>query len=212
MIGKDEGLRLQNAVFIYPTDQEWALSVRRQWQCRANLGAQERAELENDIAQLKMALRNDLRTGKRRMGGIKAGEHEMCFPDNVWCTTAALDLGQNTATAHELTLRDVRIFFPEATPRPAATAVEKEASSSPPTMPITTEVVSGRRKPRGINYAADDAPLVQEMHHLIVAGKARNPWDAALAVADRAVGTKDIQSRAKRLLGRYSAASSSERD
>jgi hypothetical protein len=65
-----------------------------------------------------------------------------------------------------------------------------------------------RRKPgavpRGRTYAATDAPLVQKMGELIAAKEARNPWDAALQVCGTAEGFGDVQSKAKRLVRRYS--------
>ena len=68
-----------------------------------------------------------------------------------------------------------------------------------------------RRKPSGVDYTRDDAPLVQEMRRLLDEGKARGVWDAALAVAGRAKGHGRAESKAKRLWARYSAAFGTER-
>jgi hypothetical protein len=60
-----------------------------------------------------------------------------------------------------------------------------------------------RRQVYGLNYETTDMPLVAEMHHLVKSGKARSPWNAAVAVSDRAQGYGGPISKAKRLLGRY---------
>lgn len=64
-----------------------------------------------------------------------------------------------------------------------------------------TTAVRGRPKGAG-SYENQDAPLVQEMHQLILAGKAKSVNAAAIAVADRAQGASP-ESRAKRLSKRY---------
>lgn len=63
---------------------------------------------------------------------------------------------------------------------------------------IAAEKQSGRR-----SLAEDDAPLIEEMRRLILAGEASSVPDAALAFADRAGGKGTAQSRAKRLERRY---------
>jgi len=76
-----------------------------------------------------------------------------------------------------------------------------------------SSLAAGRkRKPAGVNYAAADCPLIEEMHSLITSGQAKGPYDAALAVVDRAKGSPNSESKAKRLVRRYSAAFSSEHD
>lgn len=60
-------------------------------------------------------------------------------------------------------------------------------------------------------FAADDAPLVEEMRALIGAGTANGRWDAALAVCGRAKGGGQPASKAKRLLARYSERFGAER-
>lgn len=57
------------------------------------------------------------------------------------------------------------------------------------------------RAPSG--YAESDAPLVEEMRAMIRDGRARGPWDAAQAVADRAAGSRHGDTRVKRLVARY---------
>jgi hypothetical protein len=66
-----------------------------------------------------------------------------------------------------------------------------------------------RRSFQGLTYATSDAPLVAEMGELIRAGKARGPWEAALAVSGRAEGHGNTISKAKRLVNRYSVRSAS---
>jgi hypothetical protein len=115
---KQEGLRLQNALFVYADDPNWALSVRRKWQQRTELNCMEHAKLSKEICILKMQMRAALRTRRRFLGGIKPGEEKLRFPDLHWCTLADFDLDNNTASAHGLTLVDVRIFMVETTVTP----------------------------------------------------------------------------------------------
>ena len=61
-----------------------------------------------------------------------------------------------------------------------------------------------RTLPGGLNYADADQKLVAEMGNLIAAQAARGPFDAALMVADRAVGHGILLSKAKRLAKRFS--------
>ena len=67
-----------------------------------------------------------------------------------------------------------------------------------------------KRAPTGLNFQLDDQPLIKAMHSLIEAGDASSIWNAALAVADRAKGSRNSQSKAKRLVRGYSAAFSAE--
>jgi hypothetical protein len=62
-----------------------------------------------------------------------------------------------------------------------------------------------KRAPRGLDYTKSDAPLLEEMRVLLSTGEASGPYDAALAVSGKAAGHGSIESKAKRLLGRYSA-------
>ncbi|HTW71155.1 MAG TPA: hypothetical protein VME47_14790 [Acetobacteraceae bacterium] len=64
-----------------------------------------------------------------------------------------------------------------------------------------------RPKVRGVDYAAKDQPLIEEMHRMLTADppEARNVWNAALAVSERADGQGNGISKAKRLQKRYSA-------
>jgi len=84
-------------------------------------------------------------------------------------------------------------------------AAEQRGASEPP--------ISPRQHRGGKNYAAQDQPLIEEMHRLLMATppKATSPWEATDAVAVRAVGGGTIDARRKRLLGRYSEAFSPER-
>lgn len=65
-------------------------------------------------------------------------------------------------------------------------------------------VQSRSRKAAPNSLVAKDAPLVEEMRAMIRDGRAKGPWDAALALSGRAAGGGTVQSRAKRLLARYS--------
>ena len=60
----------------------------------------------------------------------------------------------------------------------------------------------GREKGSG-SYDSKDAPLVKEIRGLVKSKEPVGRWDAALAVADRAPGKGDTESRAKRLLIKY---------
>lgn len=71
---------------------------------------------------------------------------------------------------------------------------------------------TSRRIPQGLDYAASDAPLVQEMRRGIEIGKFRNPTDAARALASQAKGDGQESSKVSRLLGRYSAAFRTEQN
>jgi hypothetical protein len=53
------------------------------------------------------------------------------------------------------------------------------------------------------DHLAADAPLVEEMHALIVDRKALNATDAARAVLDRAAGKGNDASKVRRLARRY---------
>jgi hypothetical protein len=80
--------------------------------------------------------------------------------------------------------------------------------------PHQAKASPARVKPRGINYREADQPLIEEMHRMLTARPrvARNVWDVALAVSEHAQGHGTGTSKAKRLLDRYSAAFSTERD
>ena len=69
-----------------------------------------------------------------------------------------------------------------------------------------------QRKPAGLNYEEADRPLVEEMRRLIDMAEASGIHDAALAVATHAIGHGNAESKAKRLMARYSALFGSERD
>jgi hypothetical protein len=66
------------------------------------------------------------------------------------------------------------------------------------------------RKRGGRDYRKNDASLVDAMHELITARNATSPHNAALKVADRAAGGGTLESKAKRLVTRYSERFSSE--
>ena len=74
------------------------------------------------------------------------------------------------------------------------------------TAAATVEPKTGkvRRDPKRVDFAQSDAPLVVEMDKLIQSRKATSAYNAALMVVDRALGTRNAVSKAKRLLKRYS--------
>ncbi len=75
-----------------------------------------------------------------------------------------------------------------------------------------TRAMAAKPRRSGLDYASTDAPLLAEMRDMVRRGNATGPFDAALAVAKRAVGHGTLVSKAKRLTARYSAALRAERD
>ena len=69
-----------------------------------------------------------------------------------------------------------------------------------PTIPPPADP-SPERSVRG--YGKSDAPLLEIMHAAISSGEKRNPWDAALLVVDQAEGSKEEDSRRRRLALAY---------
>jgi hypothetical protein len=57
----------------------------------------------------------------------------------------------------------------------------------------------GRKEPRRLDYREADKPIIAEMHAMILVGKARNPTDAARALASRATGSGSEASKVTRL-------------
>jgi hypothetical protein len=66
-----------------------------------------------------------------------------------------------------------------------------------------------RKEPRRLDYREVDKPFVDQMHAMIVKGKARNPTDAARALASRAAGGGKEASKVTRLTARYAKVYSS---
>jgi hypothetical protein len=64
-------------------------------------------------------------------------------------------------------------------------------------------VVRARKRPSGRDYREDDAALVEDMHRGIERGDYRNATDAARMLAKLAPGHGTEQSKATRLIGRY---------
>ena len=83
---------------------------------------------------------------------------------------------------------------------------EGEAAELPePTDPRSSVVRPkrpGRKKGSG-GYDSEDAPLVEEIEALVDNEKPMGLWNAALSVADRAPGTGNPESKAKRLVIKY---------
>lgn len=65
--------------------------------------------------------------------------------------------------------------------------------------PVRTET----RRRGGLSYAADDAPLLDEMRRRIDSGEAGTVWAATLLVADRAAGGGTLASKRQRLHGAF---------
>jgi hypothetical protein len=92
-------------------------------------------------------------------------------------------------------------------------ALRTAAATTGLTSSATDGPVARRRNARsGLTYEVEDAPLVREMREMIVSGQAKNPWEAAQAIAEKAEGSRRGTSKAQRLHGRYSVAFSPERD
>lgn len=60
-----------------------------------------------------------------------------------------------------------------------------------------------RRLVRGVDYTEADGPLVKKMREMVESGTARNPTDAARALARQASGSATEPSKVARLLKRY---------
>jgi hypothetical protein len=60
-----------------------------------------------------------------------------------------------------------------------------------------------RKEPDRLNWGELDKPLLAEMHRMILGGSARNPTDAARAVARRAAGAGKESSKVTRLAASY---------
>ena len=61
-----------------------------------------------------------------------------------------------------------------------------------------------RGRPEGTGYQKADAPLLEEMNKLMVAGDADGPWQAAGRVVEKAIGGGTEDSKKKRLIKAYS--------
>jgi hypothetical protein len=70
----------------------------------------------------------------------------------------------------------------------------------PPAQSLLTPAIP-RRHPSNLEEA--DAPLVETMREMILNGKATGPYNAALAVVDRAPGAGTTESKVRRLERRY---------
>lgn len=81
-----------------------------------------------------------------------------------------------------------------------------DAPSAPSGKPLRAS------KPRGLDYAVSDAPLIREMEELLLTGRASNPWQAALIVSEKAIGSGSGLSKAKRLRDRFQSRPATGRD
>jgi hypothetical protein len=66
-----------------------------------------------------------------------------------------------------------------------------------------TAVHKKRREPERLDYRESDRLLITEMRYMILTRKARNPTDAARALASRAAGSGSEASKVTRLVMRY---------
>lgn len=65
--------------------------------------------------------------------------------------------------------------------------------------PATKASRKFRQDPARLDFREADRPLIAEMHSMILAGRARNPTDAARALARRALGSGKEASKVTRL-------------
>jgi len=68
------------------------------------------------------------------------------------------------------------------------------------------------RKPQGLDYRQQDQPIMEKMREMIERGEAKNPTDAARALAKEAAGSGTEESKVKRLITRHSVVFRAERD
>jgi hypothetical protein len=73
-----------------------------------------------------------------------------------------------------------------------------------------TPASAGSKATSASGHAVTDMPLITEMRELISSKAARNRWDAALLLSSKAGGGGTAESKAKRLVKRYSETFSSE--
>lgn len=83
---------------------------------------------------------------------------------------------------------------------------QSENPDMPPLDPIK------RKRPQGLDYASADEPLLREALAGITSRTYRNATDAARALANRAVGAGNEESKMKRLLSRIQSRSGAEQD
>jgi hypothetical protein len=88
--------------------------------------------------------------------------------------------------------------------QPAQVATPNNAASEPVTS-SGSKPKGGGRPPGAGSLAQVDAPLVERMRESIRANRSLSPYAAALTLAGEAQGGGTLESKAKRLTGRYSA-------
>jgi hypothetical protein len=76
-------------------------------------------------------------------------------------------------------------------------------AQAPAQTPIATTPRQVKRRHNGLDYAANDMPLIREMRAMIMNKAARSAEDAARAVVKHAVGGGKDGSKVKRLARRY---------
>lgn len=105
--------------------------------------------------------------------------------------------------------RGLRVTDTPIDQRPSTSiAVERRQSAHD----APNKAPSSRRKPSGLDYRALDTPFAHEMKRMVAAGEARNPTDAARALARQAAGAGKESSKVTRLLARYAVLFSPEQD
>jgi hypothetical protein len=100
--------------------------------------------------------------------------------------------------------------------RPTPGVSATEASQTKPELSESGSTPKVQKKKQGRpegsgSWAAADAPLIDKMHELIEARRAKSPTDAAHQVAGEAQGKGAPESKITRLRKRYSEKYSSER-
>lgn len=159
-----------------------------------------RETLRRELASLRRLLIEDL-VHQLRRGELRATALDGEIPPSFW-TMVDVDTEQSAVTGHGRQFTNVLIFPPRSERAGDNQAPE---SSGPVAETEPADEPRPGRRPRGVDYTASDAPLLEEMKRLIDSKGARNPMDAALAVAGRAQGFGNPVSKAKRLLTRFKA-------
>lgn len=151
---------------------------------------------------------NGLRQGQLQAFGFLANDHAMelrPIPPGRWGDAAML------CAWREGELRP-RAGAPHGTPYYRGLRVIPAPIGQRPNAPIVVERQPSRRKLSGLDYRALDTQLAHEMRRMVEAREARNPTDAARALARQAVGAGKDSSKVARLLARYAVLFRTERD
>lgn len=90
-------------------------------------------------------------------------------------------------------------------------SLDRYIGGSRPAVPAVNPLETGQSKPKGRSgrqpgtgsWDAADKPLLEEMHRLIIGGRAKSAHDAAGKLADKAQGYSTPESKQTRLAKRY---------